>query len=188
MADSRRAGVRGKPALMQIDIALEPGNTPDEVAELGALAERYGIATLWITNDPVARDAFLCLSALARASRRIRVGVMAISPFEMHPLKMANSLLTLNELSGGRASILVGGGGAFLGNARFRPQRRVRAVAECIDILKQASPAQPLTYEGEIYTVRNYHPPGRAPWHREFSPVPTSRRCCAWPRALRMVC
>ena len=143
---------------MQIDIALEPGNTPDEVAELGLLAERHGIATIWITNDPAARDVYLCLAALARLSRRIRVGVMAISPFEMHPLKMANSLLTLNELAGGRASLLVGAGGAFLGNSRIRPQRRVRAVAECIDILTRASAGKPLTYEGEIYTVRNYRP------------------------------
>jgi 5,10-methylenetetrahydromethanopterin reductase len=148
---------------MQIDIALEPGNTPDEVAELGLLAERHGIGTLWITNDPTGRDVFLCLAALARTSRRIRVGVMAISPFEMHPLKMANSLLTLNELAGGRASLLVGGGGAFLGNTRFQPQRRVSAVAECIDILKQASAGTPLNYAGEIYTVRNYRPEWAVP-------------------------
>jgi alkanesulfonate monooxygenase SsuD/methylene tetrahydromethanopterin reductase-like flavin-dependent oxidoreductase (luciferase family) len=143
---------------MQLDIALEPGNTPEEVIELGLLAERYGVTTIWITNDPSARDVFLCMAGLARVSRRIRLGVMAVSPFEMHPLKMANSLLALNEMSGGRASIVVGGGGAFLSATSFKPERRVRAVAECIEILKKASAAQPLTYQGELYTVRNYHP------------------------------
>lgn len=143
---------------MQIDIALEPGNTPDEVTELGLLADGYGIGTIWITNDPTGRDVFLCLSALGRAARRIQVGVMAISPFEMHPLKIANSLLTLHELSGGRASIVVGGGGAFLANSQTRPHRRVRAVAECIDILKRAKAGEPLSYEGEIFKVRNYQP------------------------------
>lgn len=143
---------------MKVEIALEPGCTPDQVTELGCLAEQCGISTLWITNDPWARDVFQCLAPLARASREIRLGVMAISPFEMHPLKIANAMLTLNELSDGRTSIVVGGGGAFLGNTRFRPQRRVRAVRECIEILTAASPEKPLDYSGEIYTVRRYHP------------------------------
>ncbi len=143
---------------MKVDIALEPGCTPAQIAELGRLAERYGITTLWITNDPWARDVFQCLAALATASREIRLGVMAISPFEMHPLKIANALLTLDELSAGRATIVIGGGGAFLGNTQFRPQRRVRAVRECIEILTASSADKPLNYAGEIYTLRNYQP------------------------------
>jgi alkanesulfonate monooxygenase SsuD/methylene tetrahydromethanopterin reductase-like flavin-dependent oxidoreductase (luciferase family) len=165
---------------VQIDIALEPGRTPDEVAELGVLAERHGIATLWITHDPASWDVFLSLGVAAQRTRRIRLGVMAISPYEMHPLKLANSLLTLNEMSNGRASVLVGGGGAFLGSARFQPQRRVRAVSECIQILKGASATRPLTFEGECYTVRNYQPK----WAR--SPKPRILAGANRPQMLRM--
>ena len=38
------------------------------------------------------------------------MGPLAVSPFEMHPLKIANSLLTLNELSSGRAEVAIGAG------------------------------------------------------------------------------
>jgi 5,10-methylenetetrahydromethanopterin reductase len=104
------------------------------------------------------RDAFVSLSGLARASRRIRLGVQAMSPFEMHPLKVASALLTLNELCGGRASILVGSGGAIFGPTGIKPVRPVRATRECIEILKGLSAARPLNYAGEIFTVRNYRP------------------------------
>ena len=44
------------------------------------------------------------------------MGPVALSPFELHPLKMANALLTLNEISGGRANLVIGGGGREQGS------------------------------------------------------------------------
>ena len=51
----------------------------------------------------------------ARATSKIKMGPVAVSPYELHPLKMANLLFSLNELSDGRAMIMVGGGGAGAG-------------------------------------------------------------------------
>lgn len=143
---------------MKIDVALEHGCHTDEYVRLGTLAERYGISTLWAPNGTASRDAFVSLAGLARSTSRLRMGVQAVSPFEMHPLKIANALLTLNELAAGRASILVGGGGAILGATGLKPVRRVRATQECIEILRKASAREPLNYAGEIFTVRHYRP------------------------------
>lgn len=143
---------------MKVDVALENGYHLDEYVRLGTLAERYGIGTLWVPNGTSSRDAFVSLSGLARSSSRIRMGVQAMSPYEMHPLKIANALLTLNEMAQGRASILVGGGGAIFGAIGGKPARRVRATRECIEILRRASPDHALNYSGEIFTVRNYRP------------------------------
>jgi alkanesulfonate monooxygenase SsuD/methylene tetrahydromethanopterin reductase-like flavin-dependent oxidoreductase (luciferase family) len=143
---------------MKIDIALEPECSAEEIAELGVLAEKQGIATLWITNDAEARDVFLLFARMAQVTQKIRLGIMAISPWEMHPIKLANSLFTLNEISDGRASIVIGGGGAILAHTSFDLTRRVRAVAECIEILQKAGPDHPLNYDGEIFTIRGYRP------------------------------
>lgn len=143
---------------MQIDIALEPEFTADEIAELGVLAEDQGIGTIWITNDSEARDVFLLLARCAQATRQIRLGVMAVSPWEIHPLKLANSLFTLSEISDGRVSIVVGGGGGILAHTPLDLSRRVRTVAECIDILKEAGPDEPLNYDGEIFKILDYRP------------------------------
>jgi alkanesulfonate monooxygenase SsuD/methylene tetrahydromethanopterin reductase-like flavin-dependent oxidoreductase (luciferase family) len=143
---------------MQIDIALEPEYSAAELAELGTLAENNGIATIWVTNDPQSRDLFMLYTRLAEETRRIRLGVMAVSPLEIHPLKLAASLLTLNEMSNGRASIVVGGGGAILAHTRLDLSRRVLAVKECIEILKDADAAHPLNFSGELYPVWNFQP------------------------------
>ncbi len=80
---------------------------------------------------------------------------MAVTPLEIHPIKLAASLHTLNEMSNGRASIVVGAGGAILAHTRLDLSRRVRAVRECIEILKNIGADTPLNYQGEIYPVWN---------------------------------
>ena len=149
---------------MKIDIALEPNVSGDEFARLGRLAESYDLGTVWTANILASRDPFLCFSRLARESHDIRMGPMAISPFEMHPVRMANLLFTLNEFSRGRADIVVGGGGGTTIALKLKPDRRtmfpkmVRGVRECVDILKGVSPDKPLMYDGELFQVMGYQP------------------------------
>ena len=107
-------------------------------------------------ND--ARDPFINFVDLARATSRIRLGPIAVSPFELHPLKMASSLLTLNEVAGGRAQIVVGAGGGTATAMGIRPTRVVRAVRECVEILKAGATGKPVRYKGELFQVGWYNP------------------------------
>ncbi|RMF95908.1 MAG: LLM class flavin-dependent oxidoreductase [Gammaproteobacteria bacterium] len=143
---------------MEIDVILNEFTSAAEARELGLLAERYGIRGVWASNYGWSRDPFLALSLLAEASSRIRVGPMAISPAELHPLKMANLLFTLNEISRGRAMIMVGGGGAVLQAMGKQRERMIRQARECLEILKSASPDRMLNYSGELYKVYGYQP------------------------------
>ena len=61
---------------------------------------------------------------------------MAVSPAELHPLKMANLLFSLNELSNGRAMIMVGGGGAVQQSIGMQRERMILRARECLEILK----------------------------------------------------
>jgi len=151
---------------MLVDIALEPEYDAAELAELGALAERNGISTLWVTNDPQSRDLFMLFARAADATRRLRLGVMAVSPFEIHPIKLAASLNTLNEMSNGRASLVVGAGGGIMAHTRLDLSRRVRAVKECVEVLKSVGADRTLNFAGEIYPAWNI----RLPWAVEPRP------------------
>jgi 5,10-methylenetetrahydromethanopterin reductase len=141
---------------MDIDLILEPDRSPSEIKELGVAAERLGVRTLWASNYSSARDAFMSLVPLAQATRRIGIGVLVVSPWEMHPLKIANSLLTLNEYAGGRAQIVVSGGGEWVAVMGTGHARRVRAVRETIEIIRRAASGKPLTYKGELYKAYGY--------------------------------
>ena len=139
---------------MDIEIILEPDLHPNEIAEIAVKAEDYGVRALWSSNYHQNWDAFMSLVPAAQKTSKILLGPLAISPFEMHPLKMANSLLTLNEMSEGRAIIAVGAGGGTLGAMGEKPFRIIRAVREAVEIIIMASEKKlNIKYEGEIFKV-----------------------------------
>jgi len=71
----------------------------------------------------------------------------------LHPLKLATSLLTLNELSAGRAALVIGRGGEWLFKMEFAQERRVKTLREAIDIVRQVCIVgqDGLNYGGEIF-------------------------------------
>ena len=140
---------------MDIDIILEPDLTPTEIKELGVVAEDYGIRALWTSNYFSHWDGFLSLVPLAEATSKLKFGPLAVSPLEMHPLKIANTLLTLNELSNGRAQIAVGAGeGNITAMGLKVPEKIVLAVRESIEIILAACKNQLQDlYHGEIFSV-----------------------------------
>jgi alkanesulfonate monooxygenase SsuD/methylene tetrahydromethanopterin reductase-like flavin-dependent oxidoreductase (luciferase family) len=149
---------RGRDQPVKIDIVLNATAAPGELARLGVLAEQYGVQTVWTASYLASRDPFSNLVPLALATRTIGLGPIAVNPYDTHPVRIATSLLTLNEHAAGRARIVVGGGGEALQALGIRPARRVRAVGECVQILKEARSDAPWSFTGEIYQVTNYFP------------------------------
>ena len=152
---------------MQVDVILEAGLTAARVEALAIQAERYGIQTLWVSSFPSRRDPGPALALASRATSRLRLGTLPLSPYEMHPLRIADGLLTLNELSAGRSTVLIGGLGHSVSRVTgLQPTRRVTAVRDCVRILKGLRPDATLDYEGELYSLLNY----RAEWATQPAP------------------
>ena len=143
---------------MRVDILLEPDQTPAQLTELALLAERFRIQTMWLQNYVACRDPFMSLVPAALATKRVGLGVCVVSPWEMHPVKMSNALLTLQEYTGGRAGLVIGGGGEWLARLAIKPEKRVRAVREAIELVRGAGAGKMLTYQGEMHKVYGYRP------------------------------
>lgn len=121
---------------MEVDIILEPDMTPGQLVELAQAAERFGVRALWMSNYFAHWDPFVSLTPVAAATKTLRLGALALSPFEMHPLKIANAVLSLNELSGGRAEVSIGAGeGNLDAMALGKPEKIVRAIREAVEIV-----------------------------------------------------
>jgi 5,10-methylenetetrahydromethanopterin reductase len=140
---------------VDIDLILDTRASADELSALGRAAEQAGIRGIWVSSLLDSRDPFTNLSVLARETDRLLLGAVAVNPFDMHPVRIAAAYLTLNELAGGRARLVLGGGGEALAALDIQPHRRVRAVAEAVDIIKGAASGQIFSYTGELYRVSN---------------------------------
>jgi alkanesulfonate monooxygenase SsuD/methylene tetrahydromethanopterin reductase-like flavin-dependent oxidoreductase (luciferase family) len=144
---------------MQVDVLLEPDQTPAQLTALAKRCEQQGIQRMWLQNYVSCRDPFMSLVPAAMATSRVGLGVCVISPWEMHPVKMANALLTLQEYSGGRAGLVIGGGGEWPARLGIEPAKRVRAVREAIELVRGGTRGgKALSYQGQLYKVWGYRP------------------------------
>ncbi len=165
---------------MEIDLVLDSHMTPSQLTELGLLAEANGIRAVWCASYLDGRDPFSNLAKLAEASSRLRIGPIALSPYELHPFRIAMNLLTLNEICPGRAQAIIGGGGEVTMALEIDRSRRVRAVREAIDIVMGCIHERPFSYKGELYEINGYAPQ----W--VTAPPPTVYAAANRPQMLKM--
>jgi len=175
---------------MNIEIIIGCNLHPQQVAEFAVAAEQAGVRTLWHSNLPNGWDPFVALVPAAMATSRIKLGVLAISPYEMHPLKIAYSIISLNEISKGRAIVGLGGGGAIAlsivdsesHHLDFKKMRIVRGVREAAEIIYQVASGEfHRGYQGEVFSLKQ-------PFRTSFakSPRPQIFTCSMGPQMLRM--
>jgi len=141
---------------MKIDVILDARASAQDLAELGLLAEEQGFDGVWVSSLLDARDPFANFTLLAQQSSKIKVGPIAVNPWDIHPVRIAASLYTLNEFADGRARIVIGGGGEALQALNLKPDRRVRAVQECVEIMKMCADGGRHDYHGELYQVAGH--------------------------------
>jgi F420-dependent oxidoreductase-like protein len=122
----------------------------DHYATLGPFRERGSL------------DAWATLAALAGATSRIRLGTMVSPVTFRHPSVLAKSVVTADQVSGGRVELGIGAGWNVDEHARHGfafPETRVRMelLAEQIEIVHRQWHAEPFSFEGKHYTLRDCH-------------------------------
>src|SRR5438874_9578495 len=146
---------------MKVGVVLDGRKTAAQVAELARLAEARGFSHVWLSGGARTKDHFVRLAVAAAATSRIRLGPVAVSPIEMHPAQIALSLLTLEEVAPGRATLVLGAGGDLAKTLGPPRHGRVEAVAECVDIVRAMAAGGEIDYAGAHYRVAGLVSPPR---------------------------
>jgi len=152
---------------MRVGILILTDQRWSVAAERWRRAEAYGFAHAWTYNhigwrdlvDGPWFDAVPTLAAAAVNTSRIRLGTMVASPNFRHPAHFAREVTALDDISGGRFVLGVGAGGIagydnhVLGRAPLGPRARVDRYAEFLDLLDRILRDEPVTWQGEHFTV-----------------------------------
>ncbi len=160
---------------------------PATVRHVAQRADELGFADLWVTNNTVDEvrsfDSFTVLTYAAALTTRIRLGVSVLVLPTYHPVHVAHVVATLDQLSGGRATLGVGLGRVEEYQLFQVPaERRVRRLTESIELIRALWADEHITYEGELYTaeranlgVRPVQQPAPPIWLGSFNPVALQR-------------
>ena len=134
----------GFPAPSISDLTM-PGNAP-----LARHCEQLGFDTLWLSNQRFHREMFTRMASSAMATERIGIGGAVAEAFAVHPLITAQTLATIDELSGGRATLALGAGGSGFQMMGITRQHSAQALKEALQVMRPLLAGQEVTYEGKI--------------------------------------
>jgi alkanesulfonate monooxygenase SsuD/methylene tetrahydromethanopterin reductase-like flavin-dependent oxidoreductase (luciferase family) len=134
-------------------------------AEFAWEAEIAGWDGFFVWEPVWGIDAWVCLTAAAMRTERIRLGTMLSPLSRMRPWKLASEAATLDNLSNGRVILSVGLGAIDTGFEAFGEvtDRKTRAelLDEGLDILTGLWRGQPFNYQGKHYKIQetSFYPP-----------------------------
>lgn len=147
------------------------GTDPREAVAFGVRAERTGFDSLWVTDSLLTPrlEALSTLAALAAVTERVTLGTGALLPALRTPVQAAQTIASVDLLSGGR--LVLGVGAGFPG--RFgRPvyamagtpwPRRFRRLDETVELWRRLWTGEgPVTYHGEVLRFDDVAPGTRA--------------------------
>ena len=115
---------------MRFDLQINPGNSIWPIARDAALAaESAGFKTLWtvdhlagdVMRAPDMPECFTLLGALAGVTSTIELGPLVVNVGNRHPAILANSVATMQQISGGRFVLGLGAGASP--NSPFAAER-----------------------------------------------------------------
>lgn len=142
---------------MDLGLAFTGGGVAmGDLVSLGRAAEENHFDAVYLTE--AWRSAFVPLAALATATERIRIGSYVLNAYGRSPFVAAMAAVDLDELSGGRLVLGVGGGNKII-NEQWQgtPHARVLTkMEEYVTLLRRAARTrigEPLDFDGEVHSM-----------------------------------
>ena len=137
MDDNDSAGPRSSLLPVRTGIWLFPAAGARELVDAAVAAEEGGFDEVWIADEGVMREPLVVLSAAAAKTSRIKLGIGITTPVLRHPGALGSSMATLDELSGGRAILGLGVGGALtLDPFGLKAEKPVALIRDAIRIAR----------------------------------------------------
>ena len=142
------------------------GDQPDNADRVFRMAQRVeeaGLDSVWVGDSLVAKprlEPLATLGALAARTSRVRLGTAVLLPALRHPVLMAQTMATVDLISGGRLVIGAGVGGAFNAEqqgewaaAGVDPRRRASRFEEVVEISKGLGAGVPHSHDGRHFSL-----------------------------------
>lgn len=141
---------------------------PEAIARAARQAEDLGFADVWVSDHlivpadqgyppPYLFDPLMSLTWAAAATTRVGLGTSVLVLPQHHPVALANSLASLDALSGGRVTV---GAGVGWSSAEFAAlgqsfTDRGARTDEIIELLRACWEDDPVNFDGDFYSLRN---------------------------------
>ena len=136
---------------IRLGVAIRQTVPIEELAAIAKFCEDLGHDQVWYSNHKLSRDLYVGMSVIAANTKRIGIGSFIAEPYSVHPGVIAAAIATVDELSGGRAILLLGAGAANFKQLGITRQNPVTAIKETIEICRALLSGNKTSYRGEMF-------------------------------------
>src|ERR1044072_5624974 len=117
-------------------------------------SEEGGAATLWIACHLFLRDPVPMAALALGATKRIKIALMAMSPYSVHPVFIAMAAATLDEMYPGRVILCLGAGApADLKAAGLEATKPLVSIGETVKICRALLAGEMADFQGQVFQV-----------------------------------
>ncbi len=141
--------------MAEFGIAMDGRAPIADIPAQARAAEEGGASTLWIACHLYLRDPVTEAALALGATRRIKVALMAMSPYSTHPVYIAMAAATLEEMYPGRVILCLGAGApADLKAAGIESPRPLVAIGEAVKICRSLFAGEMTDFQGRMFKVQ----------------------------------
>lgn len=132
----------------------------ERLAQRWRTFEELGFDSAWIADDLAVSgyadfESWALLAALAGETTRMRIGTLISTIRIRHPTFLAAQVITLDNITGGRAAVGIGAGepeqNAVVGNAPWTPRETLERLDEQAAVLAVLLRGEPVNHSGPYY-------------------------------------
>ena len=95
---------------MNLELLLLGDFPVARLIERARLAEANGYSLVWLADERFYREVYTCLGQIAAHTSTVLLGPCVTDPCAQHPALTAVAIATVDEISGGRATLGIGAG------------------------------------------------------------------------------
>jgi 5,10-methylenetetrahydromethanopterin reductase len=143
--------------MIKLGINIIPVMPISEIVELIQVAEAIGYEYCLLADEGMTPDVYVTLGAVSRETKTIQIGPVT-NGYTRHPAVTAVAMATLNQISNGRAIlVMVAGGSIVLDTFAIQRESPLSIVKETIEICKLLWSGDTINWQGNKFSLNNAH-------------------------------
>src|SRR3954468_6098179 len=140
--------------MAEFGIAMDGRAPLSTIAAQAQAAEQGGASTLWLACHLYLRDPVTTAALALAATTKIKIALMAMSPYATHPVYIAMAAASLDEVYPGRVILCLGvGAPADLKAAGIDSPKPLVAIGEAVKICRQLFAGEMADFQGQMFKV-----------------------------------
>jgi 5,10-methylenetetrahydromethanopterin reductase len=140
--------------MAEFGISMDGRAPVTDIPAQAKAAEEGGASTLWIACHLYLRDPITMAALALGATRRIKIALMAMSPYSVHPVFIAMAAATLDEMYPGRVILCLGAGApADLKAAGLEATKPLVTIGETVKICRALLAGEMADFQGQMFRV-----------------------------------